>query len=388
MDPLPDNTPDLTAPNGDAQNFPNRPIKDYLAGPKTSNPIVHGWTRESILYNHLDENVTKVLKKPLRTVVAVIVTRDRPYDRPAGADAITDALHDLKLADKDNFVVIPPTPKVGDPNAPILPHTNIIICSTTDLKDKVTNDPSRAVVHTTRKDGTDGFTFYLIPAACPELSWYIGTYVGASDRTTALEFVSGLFERLINDPVVMKMIQEHHDRVPEAQDIPFVIRVILEYAEIKPCQVWIPGKLGRAPERQNAMRLYMPTPSLDAAASKTFKDYLTAPTFSFLIDCRGRAAPFQPSRGGRIRAMECSECLGLDHYKEDCPIVHSPEFLSVHLNEAELEHTSVGTTLASIGRNERLPDGFTVVRRTRDQGRRGFRGSRFRGRGQARGRSL
>ncbi|KAF7336519.1 hypothetical protein MSAN_02283900 [Mycena sanguinolenta] len=310
MDPLPDhNTPDLTTANGEVQTFPDRPLKDYLVGPKTSHPVVHGWTRESILYNHLDENVTKVLKKPLTSVAAVIITRDRPSDRAAGADAITDALHDLKVANKDDFIVIPPTPKVGDPNAPILPHTNIIMCSSTDLKDKVTDDPSKAVVHTTRKDGTDGFSFYLLPAACPELSWHIGTYVGMSNHTTPFEFFSGLFDRLISDRAVIKMIQEHHDRVPEAQDIPFVVRVILEYAEIKPCQVWMPGKQGRAPERQNAMRLYMPTPSLDAAASKEFKDHLTAPTFSFLIDCRGRATPFQPSRGGRVRAMECSECL-------------------------------------------------------------------------------
>ncbi|KAJ7627985.1 hypothetical protein DFH06DRAFT_1304380 [Mycena polygramma] len=330
------------------------------------------------------------MNKPMSSVVAVIVTRDRPSDRPSGADAIADALDDLKLAKKEDIVVIPPTPKVGDPNAPILPHTNIIICNSAELKEKLTNDPVKAVVHTTRKDGADGFTFYLIPAF-PEPSWFIGTYVGVSDRVTRLEFLSALFDKLISDPAVIKMIQEHHDRVPAAPDIPFVARVLLEYADTKACQVWMPGRQGRAPERQNAIRLYMPTPSFDDVASKEFKLHLTSPAFSFIVDCRGRATPFKPSRGGRPRPMECGECLGIDHYKEGCPVVTSPEFLAVHLNDAELESVNVGSTLGSIGNRTEsaAPDGFKTVsyRTSRDRSTR-YGTGRFRGRNRARGRNL
>ncbi|KAJ7182304.1 hypothetical protein C8R43DRAFT_1115947 [Mycena crocata] len=385
-------TPGLGVTTDDAQVMPDRPVKDYLVGPKTSEPVAHGWTTESVLFNHLDENVEKVMGKHMSSVAAVIVSRDRPSDRPSGADAIADALDDLKLASKEDIVVIPPTPKVGDPNAPILPHTIIIICNSVELKNKLTADPAKAVVHTTRKDGTDGFSFYLIPAV-PEPSWFIATYVGISDRVTRLEFLSALFNKLIGDRAVIKMIQEHHDRVPDAPDIPFVVRVLLEYADTKPCQVWMPGRQGRAPERQNAIRLYMPTPSFDDAASKEFKDYLTSPAFSFVVDCRGRAAPFRPARGGRPRPMECSECLGLDHYKDDCPIVTCPEFLAVHINDAELEAVNVGYTLGSI--TDRMdtagPDGFKTVsyRSPRDRLTRGY-GARFRGRGRgrARGRNL
>ncbi|KAF7333166.1 hypothetical protein MVEN_02382400 [Mycena venus] len=318
----------LELTNDAERDIAERPIKDYLVGPTKSDPVAHGWTNDSALFNHLDENVEKVMNKHMTSVVAVIVTRDRPSDRPAGADAIADALDELKLASKQDVIVIPPTPKVGDPNAPILPHTNIILCNSPELKDKLTADPSKAIVHTTRKDGSDGFTFYLFPAF-PEPSWFIGTFVGLSDRVTSLEFLTALFDKLVGDRIVIKMIQEHHDRVPDAHDIPFVVRVLLEYAETKGCQVWMPGRQGRAPERQNAIRLYMPTPSFDAAATKEFKDYLTSPSFSFIVDCCGRAAPFRPVRGGRPRPMECGECLGLDHYKDDCPIVTSPGFLAV-----------------------------------------------------------
>ncbi|KAF8148107.1 hypothetical protein K438DRAFT_1831234 [Mycena galopus ATCC 62051] len=319
------------------------------------------------------------MHKPMSTVAAVIVTRDRLSDRPSGADAIADVLEELKLVDKQDVVVIPPTPKVGDPNAPILPHTNILICNSSELRDKITTDPSKAVIHTTRKDRSDGFTFYLMPAF-PDHTWYIGTFVGLSDRVTRIEFMSALFEKLIGDPTVIRMIQANHDRVPEARDIPFVVRVLFEYADTKVCQVWMPGRQGRAPERQNAVRLYMPTPSLNDAAMKEFKDYLTSPGFSFVVDCRGRATPFRPVRGGRPRPIECSECLGLDHYKEDCPIVTSPEFRSVHLTEAELDRVSVGYTLASIG-NRDDQDGFKTVSYRNPRDNRGYRGGRARGRG-------
>jgi hypothetical protein len=44
--------------------MPDRPVKDYLVGPKSSEPVAHGWTTESIIFNHLDENVEKVMNKP------------------------------------------------------------------------------------------------------------------------------------------------------------------------------------------------------------------------------------------------------------------------------------------------------------------------------------
>jgi hypothetical protein len=60
--------------------------------------------------------------------------------------------------------------------------------------------------------------------------------------------------------------------------------------------------------------------------------------------------------------MECTECLGLDHYKDECPIVTSPEFRAVHLNQAELDSASVGTTLGTI-RDREDSDGFKLVTR-------------------------
>jgi hypothetical protein len=105
-----------------------------------------------------------------------------------GADAIADAIVNVGLATQAEFTVIPSTPKDGAPDAPILPHTNLILCNSSQLKDKIVADPTKvtntlncstslifpqAIVHTRRKDETDGFTFYIFPVF-PDPSWYIG----------------------------------------------------------------------------------------------------------------------------------------------------------------------------------------------------------------------
>ncbi|KAJ7473422.1 hypothetical protein FB451DRAFT_1249239 [Mycena latifolia] len=352
--------PDTTAANNPVN--PQRDLKDYLVGPKSNILPAHGWTQASVFFNHLDENINKVMEKPMSSLVAVIIGRDRPSDRASAADAIAST----GLAVQDEFMVIPATPKEGDPDAPILPHTNLILCTLSQLKDKIVADPTKAIIHTRRKDESDGLTFYLLPAF-PDASWFIGTFVGLSDRLTRHEFITALFNKLIADTEVLKLIQEHHDRVPDARDIPFVIRVLLEYAEVKPCQVWMPGRRGSGGQRQNAVRLYMPPPSFEDDAVKAWKAHLTSPAFTFIVDCRGRATPFKPeaARAGRSRPMECTECLGLDHYKDECPIATCPDFRAVHLSDAELDSVRVGTSLGTIrDRDDVDLDGFKkVVRR-------------------------
>jgi hypothetical protein len=99
-----------------------------------------------------------------------------------------NAIVNTGLAAQDEFMVIPATPKDGDPDAPILPHTNLILCTSSQLKEKIIVDPtkvnntlnvslpltpSQAVIHTRRNDESNGLSFYLMPAF-PEPSWFIG----------------------------------------------------------------------------------------------------------------------------------------------------------------------------------------------------------------------
>jgi hypothetical protein len=39
-------------------------LKDFLVGLKSNILPVHGWTQASVLFNHLEENITKVMEKP------------------------------------------------------------------------------------------------------------------------------------------------------------------------------------------------------------------------------------------------------------------------------------------------------------------------------------
>jgi hypothetical protein len=100
----------------------------------------------------------------------------------------------------------------------------------------------------------------------------------------------------------------------------------------------------------------------NAMAIKEWKELLTSSSFSFLVDCRGRATPFKPTCSGYACPMECMECLGLDHYKDECPIVTSPDYNAVHINQAEHEALAIGTTLSTIRNKDDVDtDGFKMV---------------------------
>jgi hypothetical protein len=59
------------------------------------------------------------------------------------ADAIADAIVGMGLAAQNEFTVIPATPKGGDSDARILPHTTLILCNSSQLKDKIAADPTK-----------------------------------------------------------------------------------------------------------------------------------------------------------------------------------------------------------------------------------------------------
>ncbi|KAJ7051826.1 hypothetical protein C8F01DRAFT_1376660 [Mycena amicta] len=349
-----------------ALGLPMDTSSDYKPPTNDEAPAHHrqlphrGWDTEAILYNHIDENVAKVAAQPDTSMVAVIIARDRPLDRAAGADAIASAIVDLNLAPSESFVVIPPMPKTGDPTSRILPHTNLIVCKTAELRDRVMVDPVKAIYHTTRKDGSDGFTFYIMPVYV-ESSWYVCTYVGLSDRLSRGEFLSALFDKLVGDAVVVKLIQAHHDNVPDVEDIPTAIRALLHWANVQPCQVWLPAAPGRdtMSQRQNAVRLYMPSPSAHPQPTKTFKAHLSNAAFSFLIDLRGTchtlpALAWRTTADRRVqRVPRPRPLLGR------LPNHQLPRLKAIHMNEEELSSTRVATTIGAIHALD--DDGFKTM---------------------------
>ncbi|KAK6984387.1 hypothetical protein R3P38DRAFT_2806580 [Favolaschia claudopus] len=316
--------------------------KEYLAGPKTNLLPVQGWTSDSILFNHLDENVNKVKAKPITSMAAVIITRDRPADRACGADALADAILNVGLSSKDDFTE-------GDPNGPVLPHTNLIICDSPEIKDNIASDPTKAIVNTKRSGGDDGFSFYVLPAF-PEHSWYIGTYIGVSERVTPHEFLSALFDKLIGTS---------RTGPPTLRLYPSSCGLSLTTPKSNPAVCSCLADVAPMPNSRRGFASTCPPPSTDNKAIKAWKDHLTSPSFTFLIDNRGRAAPFKPQISDRFRGMECTECLGLDHYKDECPIVNSPAFRDAHPTQTTVDHTVLGTTLGSIRDTD--ADGFTTV---------------------------
>jgi hypothetical protein len=55
---------DITPDHDTNPAHPPANPKDFLVGPKTNVLPAHGWTNASVLFNHLEENVNKIMDKP------------------------------------------------------------------------------------------------------------------------------------------------------------------------------------------------------------------------------------------------------------------------------------------------------------------------------------
>jgi hypothetical protein len=83
--------------------------------------------------------------------------------------------------------------------------------------------------------------------------------------------------------------------------------------------------------------------------------------------------------------LECVECLGIDHFKNDCPLINSAGYRAVHPSTDEDNNIPViGTSLSSIG----VTSTWTSVpahrgggHGTRGSYQRAFRGGSHGGRG-------
>ncbi|KAJ7260825.1 hypothetical protein C8J57DRAFT_1338065, partial [Mycena rebaudengoi] len=348
-----DITPALDIDSVDNAPPPARDLKDFLAGTKTNILPAHGWTSASILFNHLDENVKKVMDKPMSSLAAVIIGRDRPADRATAADAIADAIVSMGLATHDDFTVIPATPKDGDPDTPILPHTTLIMCNSSQLKDKITGDATKAIIHTRRKDESDGFTFYLMPVF-PDHSWYIGTFVGLSDRLTTREFLAAFFEKLIADRDAIKLIEDPIVSLTPTTSPPLSVSCWhtprLSLAKF--------GCLVAVPRQANAKTLCVSTcrhPLSRTTLLKPGKRSSPRPHSPLSSTVADAPPPSSPRLHERVKLVpwSASTVLGLTTTEMSAPLLH-PEFLAVHLNQAERDSVNVGTTLATIRDKDKM----------------------------------
>ncbi|KAJ7848368.1 hypothetical protein B0H14DRAFT_2583061 [Mycena olivaceomarginata] len=293
----------------------------YYEGPKDHNPVVHGWIQRDIEKNHCTESLTEIRDHPDTTMLAVIITSDRTT-REGGADAIFDALESRGWINSgDKTQVLTPTPADGpSANVAIHPFTNVIAHCSPDMLAGLPSTP-------------------LGPN--PALPWFRMALIGLSKRTTIEEIKGAFLTRILTHARAVKLIEGKHDLIPgDDHDAEFILKVALFFTVINTCTIH-PKQNSPA---QIAFRIYMPPLTKDLDTNRALTDIIASRDFSFNVPGRGLATPWV----GASKPMMCTECIGIDHCWEDCPILNSAGYRSAH-NIADIDisgESDVATTLS------------------------------------------
>jgi hypothetical protein len=271
-------------------------------------------------------------------MLAVIIASDRTT-REGGADAIYDALESRGwITTGDKTRVLTPTPAAGSSaNVAIHPLTNVIADCSPGLMDRLRNEP---VQH------TPGLTFYCF-GTTPALPWFRMALTGLQKRTTPDEIKEAFSARILSDPNAVRLIERSHDLIPGNHKADFILKVALHFTEINTCTV---HPTQNSPP-QTAFRIYMPPLTKDFDNHRALTEHMASRTFSFDVPGRGRATPWLGNpHAPTARPMVCTECSGIDHYKQDCPILNSAGYRSTHnIVDVDLNADSeVATTLSLV----------------------------------------
>ncbi|KAJ6522624.1 hypothetical protein B0H10DRAFT_2249904 [Mycena sp. CBHHK59/15] len=338
-------------------------------GDKQHNPIVHGWIQRDIENNHCPESLAQIRDHPNTTVLAVIITSDRTT-REGGADAILDVLERRGwISAGDKTRVLTPTPAVGSStNVAIHPFTNVIADCSPELMVRMRNEP---VQH------TRGFTFYSF-GTTPALPWFRMALTGLQKRTTPAEIKEAFMARILNHAEAVGLIERSHDFIPGDYNAEFILKVAVHFTVINTCTVH--PTQNSAP--QTAFRIYMPPLTKDLDKNRALTEHIASRDFSFNVPGRGLAQPWLGNPNApNARPMVCTGCCGIDHYKQDCPILNSAGYRSAHdIVDVDMNAQSeVATTLSLV-----TTDPSSAAPTSSDTGgwqtvRGGYRGNPYRG---------
>ncbi|KAF7354381.1 hypothetical protein MVEN_01126900 [Mycena venus] len=297
-------------------NMPQN-LEELIRGSKVYNPPAMGWTSTLIRKNHKDEVINYINQRHNTCVAAVILSSDF-LERDSGPAAIKAILQSANVPDADAIDIFAATPKEVSANTnsyPLgMPWTNIISRCTAEFMGAVLS----SIFHGTF--GNRVFSFYCIPVN-PEAPFIVLTFVGIASLTPAEEICDALLASLTADPVVLGMLRNDHSNVPGDHEPDFVLKVLFGSAKVTVCTA----------RRRVAHRSSIPVPafcvilppfSSSAEVNEDLRRHVMSADFSFEVPFRGTGTPWLGSFA-QPRLMGCTECHGINHYREDCPIVLS-----------------------------------------------------------------
>ncbi|KAF7368427.1 hypothetical protein MVEN_00165400 [Mycena venus] len=302
-----------------------------IKGPRSYNPVVKGWSGRSVAENHQPEVRAVIENNPEKCLAAVILMCDF-HDRGRGPGAIKAAFQANNITDTNDIDVYPPTPhQVQDTRGAkghSKPLTNIIYNTSPAFRAMVLASPVFHYVH----DGVP-ISFYCLEVR-PEQPFIMLVYTGLSDFTTTTDLLDALYETITADNEITQMVTADHSNIPGDHTPKFVMEVALRFANITTYNVRPrAGRFGPSPPIL-AHRILISPISTDEMATRRLQARLMRAGFSFPVPLRGIAKPWLGPDERRPEPMACSQCIGVDHYNDDCPIYHSSGFREIHADTA------------------------------------------------------
>ncbi|KAJ6591380.1 hypothetical protein B0H10DRAFT_1960814 [Mycena sp. CBHHK59/15] len=282
----------------------------------------------------------------------MILTSDF-QDRSHGPGAIKATLVASQIPDANDIDVYPPTLKEDVPAAqgPSMPWTNIMFNCSDTFKAAVLE---RGVFHATHNEVP--ISFYCLEVRLPPPRIYL-TYTGLVDFVTLIEIFDTLYPALLADTDIVDVVKVKHENIPGNHTPAIILAVALHFAHITTCT--IRKRVGRYNYSHpiTAHRISIPPISNNEDVNTRIQSHLMLPTFSFTVPLRA-----SQSLGW---LMSCSECHGIDHYNEECPIMHSPAYRHAHgipEPNANSSHVPNSLTLDITTSNVSSSGGWTTVR--------------------------
>jgi hypothetical protein len=167
-------------------------------------------------------------------------------------------------------------------------------------------------------------TFYCMPVN-PDPPFIVLVFTGIASLTPDTDIRDALLAKLTSDQTVLDMITTNHSNVPGDHTPAFILNTLFSIAQISTCTVR--RRIPRGPTIPiPATRIIFPPFDRDPDVNENFHRHVLSTNFSFAVPLRGTGTPWLGPNPLAPKLIECTECHGSDHYKEDCPILNSDAY--------------------------------------------------------------
>ncbi|KAJ7473425.1 hypothetical protein FB451DRAFT_1398538 [Mycena latifolia] len=275
---------------------------------------IHGFNINNALLG-LKPNLVQLVKSNPSGYLGVVVLSNDFKDRGRAAGAIKAIMEAEGLG---NHQVYPANPEHPVPDGrehfPLsMPWTNIIPNVTPDLRATAL---SREVLHGLYEE--QHYCFYFIDLTFAQPPFLVLTYWKLADGTTPTDIKTALLEKFLSDPWVVDAAKDH-TYLPNETQPQILFRAILEFATFRTFTYFLDGS------NRTVWSIIIPPLSTDPAHTAALQRHLMeSPGFSFDVGFFGTAVPW---RGPKGDLMSCSVCHSIDHYRQDCTIITSDDYL-------------------------------------------------------------